>query len=54
MKATTILYPIDVDEEAHNLLKQLKEIWKNTKKRLNDMKEGEDFTVDQLLLNLNV
>ena len=54
MKATTILYPIDVDEEAHNQLKQLKEIWKKIKKQLNDMKEGEDITVDKLLLNLNV
>lgn len=54
MKATTILYPIDVDEEAHKQLKQLKDIWKNIKKQLNDMKEGEDITVDQLLLNLKV
>ena len=54
MKATTILYPIAVDEDAHNQLKQLKEIWKNIKEQLNDMKEGEDITVDQLLFNLNV
>lgn len=54
MEATEILYPIDVDEKAHNQLKQLKETWKNIKKKLNDMKEGEDITFDQLLLNLNV
>ena len=54
MEATAILYPIDVDEKAHNQLKQLKETWKNIKKKLNDMKEGEDITFDQLLLNLKV
>lgn len=52
MKATAILYPIDVDEKAHNQLKQLKETWKNIKEKLNDMK-GKDITFDQLLLNLN-
>lgn len=54
MKATAILYPIDEDEKAPNKLKQLKETWKNIKKKLNDMKEGEEITFDQLLLNLNV
>ena len=28
--------------------------WKNISKHLNDMKEGEDITFDQLLINLNV
>ena len=54
MEATAILYPIDLDEKAHNQLKQLKETCKNIKKKLNDMKEGEDITFDQLLLNVNV
>ena len=54
MRATTILYPISVEEEEHAQLKQLKETWKSIKKQLNDMKEGEDITFEQLLLNLNV
>ena len=56
MRATTIPYTIDVDaeEEEQTQLKQLKETWKSIKKQLNDMKEGEDITFEQLLLNLNV
>ena len=50
MRATTILYPIDVEEEDQTQLKQLKD----AKKQLNDMKEGEDITFEQLLLNLNL
>ena len=50
MRATTILYPVDVEEEDQTQLKQLKD----AKKQLNDMKEGEDITFEQLLLNLNV
>ena len=49
MEATAILYQIDVDEKAYNQLKQLQETWKNIKKKLNDMKEGEDITFDQVL-----
>ena len=49
MRATTILYPIDVEEEEQTQLKQLKD----AKKQLNDRKEGEDITFEQLLLNLN-
>ena len=54
MEATAILYQLDVDEKAYNQLKQRQETWKNIKKKLNDMKKGEDITFDQLLLNLNV
>ena len=54
MRATTILYPVDVEEEEQTQLKQLKKMWKTIKKQLNDMKEGEDITFEQLLLNLNV
>ena len=50
MRATTILYPIDVEEEKQIQLKQLKD----AKKRLYDMKEGEGITFEQLLLNLSV
>ena len=54
MEATAILYQLDVDEKAYNQLKQRQETWKNIKKKLNDMKKGEDITFDQLPLNLNV
>ena len=50
MRATSILYPIDVEEEEQIQLKQLKD----AKKRLYDMKEGEGITFEQLLLNLSV
>ena len=50
MRATTILYPIDVKEEEQIQLKQLKV----AKKRLYDMKEGEGIPFEQLLLNLSV
>ena len=50
MRATTILYPIDVEEEEQIQLKQLKD----AKKRLYGMKEGEGITFEQLLLNLSV
>ena len=54
MRATTILYPIDVEEEEQTQLKQLRDAKKQTNKQLNDMKEGEDITFVQLLLNLGV
>ena len=50
MRATTILFPIDVEEEDQTQLKQ----FKDAKKQLNYMKEGEDITFEQLLLNLNL
>ena len=50
MRATTILFPIDVEEEDQTQLKP----FKDAKKQLNDMKEGEDITFQQLLLNLNL
>ena len=50
MRATTILYPIDVEEEEQIQLTQLKD----PKKRVYDMKEGEGITFEQLPLNLSV
>ena len=35
-------------------IKEHKDTWKDIKKALNDLKEGEDITFDQLLLNFNV
>ena len=37
-----------------NKVKLHKDTWKSIKKHLDDMKEGEDITFDQLLLDLNV
>jgi hypothetical protein len=53
MRSTKILYPLDIDMDD-NELKQHKDTWKCIKKHLNDMKEGEDITFDQLLLSLEV
>ena len=35
-------------------IKMHKDNWKSIRKYLDDMKEGEDITFDQLLLNLNI
>ena len=38
----------DTDIQKH------KDNWRNITKNLNDMKEGEDMTFDQLLVSLNI
>ena len=53
MKSTTILHPLGNDVSETEVRKH-KDTWKNISKHLNDMKEGEDITFDQLLINLNV
>ena len=53
MKSTSILYPLGNDMSETEIRKH-KEIWKDINKHLNDMKEGEEITFDQLLINLNV
>ena len=53
MKSTSILYPLGNDMSETEIRKH-KEIWKDISKHLNDMKEGEEITFDQLLINLNV
>ena len=35
-------------------IKQLKETWKTIKKQLNDLKEGQHMTFEELLLKLKV
>ena len=53
MRSTKILHPldtVDMDDE----LDQHKDTWKLIKKHLNDMKEGEDITFDQLLVKLKL
>ena len=51
MRSTQILYPLHVED---NELKEHKNVWEFVKKHLNDMKEGQDITFDQLLFNLKL
>ena len=53
MRATEILYPLEEDTSQCKI-KQLKETWKTIKKQLNDLKEGECITFEELLLKLKV
>ena len=53
MKSTTILHPLG-DDVSQTEIRKHKDTWKNISKHLNGMKEGEDITFDQLLINLNV
>ena len=51
MKDTIILSPLD-QETSQNEVKLHKQNWKAIKKYLDDMKEGEEISFDQFLLNL--
>ena len=53
MKQTKIIYPLATDMPQSEV-KAHKDKWKSIKKHLNDMKEGEDISFHQLLLDLNV
>ena len=53
MKSTIILHPPG-DDVSENEVRKHKDSWKNISKHLNGMKEGEEITFDQLLINLNV
>ena len=53
MRATEILYPLDSDIPLHEM-KQHKENWKTIQKQLNDLKEGELVTFNELLVKLGV
>ena len=52
MKSTSILYPLD--DMSDTDLQKHKGNWRNITKKFNDMKEGEDMTLDQLLVSLNI
>ena len=52
MRSTQILYPLD-DDTSETVIKSKKELWKDIKNKLNDLKE-EDITFDQLLKELDV
>ena len=53
MRCTQILHPLD-DDMSLTVAKSSKELWKSTKNKLNDFKEGKDITFDQLLQELDV
>jgi len=52
MRATEILYPLENNTPRPNI-KQHKDTWKSLK-RINDMKEDECITFEELLLKLKV
>ena len=53
MRSSQILYPLD-DDTSQTVIKSKNELWKDIKIKLNDLKEGEDITFDQLLKELDV
>lgn len=53
MRETKILYPLDTDMPQTEV-KMHKDTWKSIKKHLDDMREGEDITFEQLLLELKM
>ena len=52
MKSTSILCPLDNMSDTD--IQKHKDNWRNITKHLNDMKEGEDMTFDQLLVSLSI
>jgi len=46
------LYPLDNMSDTD--IRKHKDNWRNITKRLNDMKEGEDMTFDQLRVSLSI
>ena len=53
MRATKTLYPLEGDI-PQSKVKQYKDTWKTINKQLNDMKEGEPISFEQLLVKLKV
>ena len=53
MRATEIMYPLGSDISQHKVKKH-KETWKTIKKQLNDLKDGESITFEELLLKLSI
>lgn len=51
MRSTRILYPLGTHDMEDNDIKQHKNTWKFIQNHLNNLKEGEDITFDQLLSN---
>ncbi|KAL9957973.1 hypothetical protein ACROYT_G034933 [Oculina patagonica] len=53
MKSTQILYPLS-DVKEISLLNQQKATWKEISEQLNDMKEGENISFEELLAKLGI
>ena len=53
MSTTEIVYPLEADM-PQNKIKQHKDTWKSIKKQLNDFKEGQCITFEELFLKLKV
>ena len=53
MRQTRILYPIGSDIRTTEIDKH-KDTWKSIKKYLNDLKEGQDISFEQLLLDVKI
>ena len=53
MRQTKIIYPLD-KETPDSELKMHKNDWHSIKSYLNDQKEGNDNSIDQLLLKLHI
>ena len=53
IRSTKILYPLE-DNISENNVTKLKVMWKTIKHKLDDMKEGENITFDQLMIDLNM
>ena len=53
MKQTEILYPLDTDIPQSEI-KRHRDAWKSIQKHLNDMREAEDISFDQLPFKLNL
>ena len=54
MQTTKILNPLDTENMEENELKEHKNNWKSIQNYLNDLKEGENITFDQLLIDLKI
>lgn len=54
MRSTEILYPFDSHNMEEAVIEKHKSNWNCIQKHLNDLKEGEDITFNQLLSNLKL
>jgi len=53
MKQTMIIHPLE-KETQDSETKVHKDNWKSIESYLNDLKEDEDMSIDELLVNLNI
>jgi hypothetical protein len=53
MRSTQILYPLDEDI-SQTVIRNRKDLWKDIKNKLNDLKESKDITFDEMLEEFSV